>query len=304
MGETVENSARSAHVASAKDSYSRSEVARILNVRAERLSYWAQKDLIEPKKFSNNRCQFDFGALVGLKKIMSLRENGVSLQHIRKRVDWLREKLPNLRNPLSSLEESYREKRETVARYEGLILDDFGQLCLSWTEDRPEEFVSDLRSDEWEADQALSLFEKACELEDDPNRLDDACEAYQRAVDLEPGFSDAHCNLGTHFYNKGQTERALNHYELAIASNASHLEAHFNLGNLLEEKGDNQGALFHYRKAAEIDPFFPESALNLALLYEKLDFINNARRQWRQYLSLCPEGHWADMARKRVNPKS
>lgn len=306
MGESVTNSEWQAKGMIAKDAYSRAEVARILDIPADRIDYWARKNLVEVQGSVSGRNRFDFRALANMKKLISLRAHGISLQHICKKIAWVRETVPELCNPVSALKASCRETGEIVISHGGMLLDDFGQLCLSWDENGPEveELVDPLETRSQKMDQAFLLFERACELEDNPKYLDEALEAYQLALEIDPEFSDAHCNLGTHFYNRGALDRALYHYELAIKTDEWHLEARFNLGNLLEERGENQRALLHYRRAAEIDPFFPDLALNLALLYEKLDFMKNARRQWKQYLSLCPKGHWADVARKRVIPQS
>jgi tetratricopeptide (TPR) repeat protein len=119
-------------------------------------------------------------------------------------------------------------------------------------------------------------------------------------LQADPGFADAHCNLGTAHYNQGERDRARACYEEALEHNSEHVEASFNLGNLLEEEGQREAALSRYKVATRADPFFPDAQLNLALLYEKLQLPRKAREHWRRYLQLVPDGSWAEIARQHL----
>ncbi len=283
--------------------YSLSEAARILRLPVPRVRYWSRGNLVPGGRDEAGRPRFDFRELSELRKVAALREGGVPLQRIRKSVEWVRDLAPELPHPLFALKASHRKCGEPVVAYEGLLLDEHGQLCLDWDSGATSLSVFVDGADEGEdnaGERAVQAFEKGCNLDSDPGEYDAAAAAYRLAVQLDPEFADAHCNLGTLLYNKGERELARAHYQRALEADGNHLEAHFNLANLWEEIGRDQAALHHYRRAVELDPLFPEAHLNLALLFEKLDLHRSARRHWAKYLGLCPTGHWADVARKRL----
>jgi tetratricopeptide (TPR) repeat protein len=147
---------------------------------------------------------------------------------------------------------------------------------------------------------ALEWFERGCQLDAEPATFDQAIEAYKRAVEADPEFADAHCNLGTVYYHQGLRDAAQACFEHAMALDASHVEARFNLANLLEEKNQDQSALAQYKAVIGVDPSFADAHLNLALLYEKLGLPRSARGCWRRYLGLEPAGAWAEVARQRL----
>jgi tetratricopeptide (TPR) repeat protein len=151
---------------------------------------------------------------------------------------------------------------------------------------------------------ALEWFERGCQLDAAGTTLPEAIEAYRRALELEPGLADAHCNLGTAQYNRGEREAARAAYEAALEQHAGHREANFNLANLLEEAGRREAAIHHYKRAVAADPCFSDAHLNLALLYEKIGIPRRGREHWRRYLQLAPEGTWAEVARQRLRSET
>ena len=147
---------------------------------------------------------------------------------------------------------------------------------------------------------ALEWFERGCQLDIEDGTLEEAIEAYRRALALDPTLADAHCNLGTAWYNRGDREAARASYEAALAQYPAHREANFNLANLLEEAGRREAAIHHYKRAVTADPCFADAHLNLALLYEKIGIPRRGREHWRRYLQVAPDGTWAEVARQRL----
>lgn len=284
--------------------FSLSEAARILRLPAKRLRYWSRQDVVRGEFDPSGRPRFDFRELSELRNVAALRRRGVPLQRIRKRVEWIRDSVPELTHPAAAVRVPHRNDRQPVVSYAGLLFDDHGQLCLDWYSNGSQVSpFSDEASEGGGANaeaRALEAFEEGCHLDSDPERFEEAVAAYRLAVQIDPSFADAHCNLGTLLYNKGEREAASRHYQQALEAEPNHLEANFNLANLWEEQGRDQAALQHYRRAVDLDPLFPEAHLNLALLYEKLDLRRSALRHWGKYLALCPTGHWSDVARKRL----
>ena len=140
-----------------------------------------------------------------------------------------------------------------------------------------------------------------------PPRLEEVLEAidnFEAALEIEPDYADAYCNLGAVRYNQGQRAEARRAFEACLSREADHVEANFNLSNVLEEEGDDRGALAHYRRALAADPLYPDLHINLALLYEKLARERHACDHWRRYLQLDPRGSWAEVARSRLKRDS
>jgi tetratricopeptide (TPR) repeat protein len=168
---------------------------------------------------------------------------------------------------------------------------------------RPDD-VAELRVPPPEADpdpeNALEWFERGCKLDGRPETFERAIDAYERAIAADPGFADAHCNLGAIHHQCDRRDAARACYERALACEPGHVESNLNLAAICEEEERLEAALAHYRAALRADPTHTDGHLAIALLYEKLALRRRARDHWRRYLALSPTGAWADAARKRI----
>lgn len=287
--------------------YSRGDAARILKVSPARLRYWERTELVQPQASAGQNAVFEFRDLVCLRGILSLLEQGVPLRRIRRNVEILRDRLPDLDDPLRSLRVWVEGSERMVIRHEGVLFEPDGQLVLDFgadaagpdaesvtaigeaagEEERPEEMA-----EEW--------FERGCRLDGDPATYDEALVAYRRGIELNPEFADCHCNLGVVHYNRGERGPARRCFERCLEIDEEHVEANFNLANLLEEDGCDEMALRHYRAALAADPLYADLHINIALVYEKLELLPQARLHWRRYLQLESEGTWSSVARQRL----
>ena len=86
---------------------------------------------------------------------------------------------------------------------------------------------------------------------------------YQRAVDLCPGYSEAHINLGDVLEKLGRYPEALTHYTKAVELTPDFAIAHFGLGDFYLDTGDYARAVAAYDKGLGIDP--DNSGLGLQL---------------------------------------
>ena len=76
--------------------------------------------------------------------------------------------------------------------------------------------------------------------------------------------------------------------------------AHFDLANLYDERGDRNKAVEHYQAALRIAPNYADAHYNLALLYQGTNQPMRAVRHWTDYLKLDPGSHWANIARREL----
>lgn len=282
--------------------YSLADAARILSISTRRLRYWERIRLVERSARKGEEPAFAFGDLVSARTVVSLVDRGVPVRRIRRTVRRLRERVPELEDPLRALRLWGESAPRVVVRHGEAWLEPDGQLVLDFEPDGADRVHALADAVPEPGPQSpFAWFERGCELDADPRTCEDAVEAYRRAIALDPGFADAHCNLGTIFYNRGDRAAARGAYEEALEAAPAHLEAHFNLANLLEEEGRRELALRHYKRTLDSDPLFVDAHLNLALLYEKLGLPRLARTHWRRYLQILPDGNWADVARQRLS---
>jgi tetratricopeptide (TPR) repeat protein len=275
--------------------YSLAQTARFFKISPARLRYWDRAALVRPG-IAGGPHAFGFTDLKAIQTVVGLLARGVPLQTIRRSVELVRCRLPDVEQPARSLRLWLEGSKRVVVRHGEALFEPDGQLVIDFAGQDPgavERLSAPTPSPvEW--------FELGCRLDTRPESWADAADAYRRAIEAAPGFADAFCNLGTVYYNQGRKAAARDCYERTLALAPGHAEASFNLANLLEEEGRDEAALRHYKRALHADPLFADARLNLALLYEKLGLPRTARAVWRRYLQLVPEGHWSDVARERL----
>jgi tetratricopeptide (TPR) repeat protein len=193
-----------------------------------------------------------------------------------------------------------------VVRHGDALYEPSGQMVIDFAlaPARPDD-VAELRrpasAPSSDPETALEWFERGCRLDGRPETHADAIDAYQRAIDADPDFADAHCNLGAIHHQRDRRDEARACYERALRCDPSHVESNLNLAAILEEDERLEAALSHYKAALRADPLHIDAHLATALLYEKMGLRRRAREHWRRYLQFAPSGAWADVARKRVD---
>jgi len=287
--------------------FSALEVARICKLSAARLRYWERTALVQPS-LAGADARFSFQDLVQIRTVLALLDRGVPLRRIRRSVEGVRSRIPELDQPLGQLRVWMDGSDRVVVRHEGRLMEPNGQVVLDLALAPPssDDVAPIARPARGAAapgpdpETALEWFERGCQLDSEPRTAAEAIEAYQRSLEADPGFADAHCNLGTVHYNQGRRDEARACYQRALELEPDHVEASFNLANLCEEEERNEMALRLYKSALRADPLYADAHLNLALLYEKLGLKRKAREPWRRYLQLDPGGAWAEVARKHL----
>jgi tetratricopeptide (TPR) repeat protein len=114
---------------------------------------------------------------------------------------------------------------------------------------------------------AAEWFELGYELE--ATSLEQAREAYQRAVAADDGHADAHLNLGRLLHESGDLAGAERHYRRALDAAPDEATAAFNLGVALEDLRRELQAVAAYERAMASDPDFLDAYHNLVRLLEK-----------------------------------
>jgi tetratricopeptide (TPR) repeat protein len=272
------------------------------------LRYWKRTALLEPGDdraagdLPEQHSEFEFRDLVTVRSVLSLLDRGVSLRRIRRSVDALRKCIPEVDRPLTSLRTWVDGSRRVVMRHDGVLVEPDGQMMLDFVSDRPLPplKLSFERRDSPVEQSAVEWFEQGCKLDSNRATFTEAIDAYQRAIACDPDCADAHCNLGSVYFNQDRMASSRECFERALSCDPHHVEANLNLATLLEDEGRNHVALRHYKVALDADPLCADTHVSLALLYEKLGLRRTARDYWRRYLQLEPSGTWVDIARQRL----
>lgn len=281
--------------------YTLGDVARICGVSPRRLRYWERTELVGASPRSGSKTAFDFRDLVIVRSLVGLLQGGVSLRRIRKGLDAVRTHLPEV-DPLGSLR-AWGTPPRVVVRCEGRLMEPDGQLLLDFSGASAARVASLPPAGAFSERLASQWFERGCELDGERASYAEAARAYERAIEVDPGYADAHCNLGSVRYNQNRRDEARRCFERAIELFTGHVEANLNLGALCEEDGRNERALRFYRAALESNPLVADTHVSLALLYEKLELRRTALAHWKRLLQLDPSGHWADVARRRLSDR-
>ena len=279
----------------ASDRFSPENVQRILGLTARQLDYWDRLRLVSPQKEQENRF-YDFRDLIGLRTVKQLVEEGVPANRLRRALAALREKLVQVRAPLTELRILSDGKDVIVERHGARVEPLSGQFVLNFETRALGEKVRVIA--ERDADEWLAL---ALEYEADKKTKAEAMDAYDRALRIDPARVEALLNCGTLHYEDGNFEKASEYFGRAISSQPESALAHFNLGSVLEEVGDVDAARKYLRQAVRLDPNYPDAQYNLAYVCEKLGAFAEAREHWQAYLKLNPSGPWSNYARQRLS---
>jgi tetratricopeptide (TPR) repeat protein len=283
--------------------YTRAHVARICKVSPRRLRSWERSALVARSAHRGRRAAFAFRDLVSVRSVRGLVDRGVSVRRIRDCLESVRQHMPELEHPIESLRLWMEGSARVVVRHQGALLELDGQAVLDFAASTAvvEPLAPACPIEPESARQAaLEWFGRGCSPDADPATYAEAAAAYERAIQLDRAFADAHCNLGAVRFNQNRRDAARACFAAALEIDAEHPEAHLNLATLLEEDGALQEALRHYRTALGASPGCADAHVSLAFLYERLGAPRRSRAHWRAYLRLEPRGVWADLARQRL----
>ncbi|MBN1675897.1 MAG: tetratricopeptide repeat protein [Kiritimatiellae bacterium] len=123
-----------------------------------------------------------------------------------------------------------------------------------------------------------------------------AIEHLEQAVRLQPGYADAHDELGEILLEAGRYADAIRHFSRAAAVRPKCDEfrtditrAHYRYANVLVARGRLRDATKQYRSALALNPALPEAAYNLANTLCKQGENTAARRWYRHALDINPD---------------
>ena len=304
-------------MSAAGSGYSFGAAAAILGISESRLRYWSQIGFVGPSRREGGKQVYSFQDLAAVKAARELMDRGFTPADVRKALDKVRARLPDIDRPLEHLRVAFDGK-------ELLLVEEGGAFSLSGQ--RVFDFgLGELRArasgwgrttpiaTEMAAKAAASTAEGAgtpygwfqeglrCESE---GREDDAASAYRRALQLDPGLAAAHTNLGALAHRRGDAAEARACFQAALALDPDQPEARYDLAHLLIENGELELAAAELRRVLELVPESADTHFNLGMALEALGSRKQAREHLGRYLELASPANltepWATAARTRV----
>src|SRR5579872_4529101 len=282
-----------------RQSFTREAARRLLHVSEKQLKSWEQQKLIQPAS------AYGFRELLALRTLIKLRNSRVPPQQIRRAIHALIKKLRGVEDPLTELK-LYADGKRIRVELEGRAMEaESGQLLLDFDpgelsrllEFRPKE---NPRAEREQRHAAEHWFQRGLDLEATGAPAPQVIEAYQKAIELDPGSAGALVNLGTIYFNIRNFTMAERYYTQATETDPEYALAHFDLGNLCDECGDRARALEYYQAALRLSPNYADAHYNIALLYQSAQQPMKAVRHWMAYLKLDPSSEWAIIARREL----
>jgi len=269
----------------------------MMGVTRRELNYWTRLRLVLPRARWGERF-FNFSDLVALETIKRLAARKVPARRIRRAVTILQTELGSVPTPLSMLRISTNGKQvvvyppmETARPFEPLT----GQFVLNFETSelaRKVHAMASRSAEEW--------FELGMMCDSSSESLEQAAEAYRKAIEAAPEWVEARINHGTALYQLGRMVEAREQFSIAVKFEPHNALAEFNLGCVLEQLGKTTEAILHLGRAVELSPTLADAHLNLALAYEKSGQGQNVLRHLSLYVRYEPNGPWADFARARI----
>ncbi len=120
-------------------------------------------------------------------------------------------------------------------------------------------------------------------------RVAEAAEEFQRAVQLKPGFAEAHENLGLTLSSLGRNDEAAAEFQRAVQLKPDFADAHGNLGAVLYLQDKLSEAMVHFQKHVELDPKSEMARQNFALAIGRLRGPPTALAHWRWWIDFYPD---------------
>lgn len=259
----------------------------MLGLSPAQIRSYASKGFLEPERGPRGELRFGFHDLILLRTAGELTAARIPQRKVRRVLEALREQLPEGQS-LTGVRITADGERVVVREGEAVWNPESGQSLFDFSVDELAEKTQPYllrnardaraRAEEVSADDWYDL---ACELE--ITSIDEAKDAYARALRADPEHADAHVNLGRILHEEGAPAAAEPHYRAALEARPDHETAAYNLGVALEDLGRVDEAVAAYRRALALDPDNADAHFNLAGIYERRGEQQAALRHLKAY---------------------
>ena len=119
-------------------------------------------------------------------------------------------------------------------------------------------------------------------------KLNEAMEAYTKAISIKPDYAEAYLNMGIVLKEQRKLNEAMEAYTKAISIKPDFAEAYNSMGNTLKEQGKLKEAIKAYNKALSIKPDYAEAYYNMGVTLQDLGKLEEAIKAYNKALSIKP----------------
>lgn len=120
-------------------------------------------------------------------------------------------------------------------------------------------------------------------------RLEAARQCCEKAIQIKPDYAEAHNNLGIVFTMLNMAEPARQAFEKAVRVKPDYAEAYNNLGAVLGRLGQPDAAAEAFGKAIQLRPDDPDKYINRGVLQQMYGRFEDARKNYLAAIRVRPE---------------
>lgn len=133
---------------------------------------------------------------------------------------------------------------------------------------------------------AQQHFERARYYDEEEGRLDKAIKEYETALQLDPNYTDAYCNLGFIYERQGRLERAIAVYVSALQINPISSWIYLSLGRVYYRKRRYRDAIEVLSKGLEIEPQNAYAHVLMGLAYSVTGQLDEGINELKEALRI------------------
>ena len=119
-------------------------------------------------------------------------------------------------------------------------------------------------------------------------KLDEAIEAYKKALTLKPDYAEAYNNMGNTLQDQGELDEAVTAYKKALTLKPDYAEAYNNMGVVFKEQGKLRQAMHAYKNALTHKPDYAEVFNNMSATLQDQGKLGAAIKALDKAISLKP----------------
>jgi len=120
-------------------------------------------------------------------------------------------------------------------------------------------------------------------------KLKEALEAYSKTLNIKPNYAEAYNNIGVALNAQGKREEAIEAYNKATAIKPDYAEAYYNIGNTFKEQGKLEDAIEAYNKATNIKPDYAEAYNNIGIALNEQGKREEAIEAYNKATAIKPD---------------
>lgn len=290
--------------------YTAAMLADLLELPVSVIRRWQRRGWLQPVEVIHRLAYFDFSQVAVARQLARLLADGMSPTTLEQKLQKLARFLPAARRSLDQLS-MIVEHGELLLREERGLLGADGQWRFDFERSgNPDRSVDEeggtvsfqdigSTSPTHDPPPSASYRERAWELEEQDD-LPSAAQWYRAALAAEGLQPDLCFQLAEVLYRLGDLGAARERYYMAVELDPDFVEARANLGCVLAESGEWELAAAALEGALQTHPDYADVHFHLANAYGHLDKREAARKHWREFLRLVPEGPWAEEARRQM----